>query len=126
MASSLATQAITFVFIISTIYGFSYYWAEGSGDSIGVPSIDDGDGSLFVNVGGNSAIATLLLDSVDTILEFVSWISLFAVVKAILVLIVPTDLYTPINLFLLRPTGWIAAFITTEWVINKVRGSSEN
>lgn len=126
MASSMVKQAIAFVFIISTIYGLIYYWNIGATSDISVTGIDDSDGYLSVDFESDASVTSLILNAVDIILEFVSWFSLFSVVKGVLYILLPSSLYTPLNLFILRPTGWIAALITTEWVINKVRGTSEN
>ncbi|WMW24343.1 hypothetical protein RE474_09600 [Methanolobus sediminis] len=126
MASSLTRQAVLFVFIISTISGLSYYWNMGASNDLSIQGLEDSDGSLVVDMEGDSAVSSLVLGLVDIVLEFVSWMSLFSVVKAILYTLLPEVLYKPLNLFLLRPVGWIAALITTEWVLNKIRGTSEN
>lgn len=126
MASSMVKQAVAFVFIISTIYGLVYYWNMGTSENVTIDGIGNNDGTVTVNLESDNTFSSLITNALDSILEFVSWFSLFSIVKGVFYIILPDSLYTPINLFLLRPTGWIASLITTEWVINKVRGTSEN
>lgn len=134
MASSLTRQAIMFIFVISTLYGLNYYWAMGNADSVSFQGLDDSNGAIGIDLSDAlqsdsdiwGFVVDLILKLIGVVLEVVSWLSLFAVVKAIIYVLAPPELYTALNLFILRPVGWVAALITTEWVINKVRGSSEN
>lgn len=134
MASSLTTQSVMFIFMVSTLFGLNYMWGLGSGESTDIQGLADSDGGMGVNLSNllrtDSEIWGFILDLIvrviDVLLEFVSWLSMFGLVKGILYALLPADLYVIFNLFLLRPIGWIAALITTEWVLNKIRGASEN
>ena len=111
-------------FAFSTIYTLAYFWTMGSGELLDSPELGDQEVSN-VAVQGDSWASVLVSGAVDEVLNAISYFSPFALVLVILKAIVPSDLYLPLNLLLLRPIGWIGAFITTEWVINKIRGVSE-
>jgi len=125
MASSMMKQAIVYVFLISTIYGLVYYYNIGASNDVSIEGLGDSDGSIQIGLEEDDSFASLILNAVDSLLEFISWLSLFSIVKGIFYTMLPASIYAPVNLFLLRPTGWITAAITTEWMLNKVRGTSE-
>ena len=111
-------------FTFSTIYALAYFWAAGSGEVLNTPQLEDQDAEN-VALTEDSWVSIIVSGAIDEILNAISYFSPFALVIVMLKALVPSDLFIPINLLLLRPIGWIGAFITTEWVINKIRGVSE-
>ena len=148
MSSSLLKFFISMVFIFSTIYTLQFYYFEGINtpeDSYQV-GLEETDGTSRSISKVNNVTATealryylslgmmgekpdlkedILDDLLDPILEALSWASPFALLKGLLMFMMPTQLYEPFNLLILRPVGWIGTWISTEWLINKLRGSSE-
>jgi len=122
VASSILKYSTSMVFMFSTIYTLGFYYYAATGDAYTFTGMSDTTGTMVSEMPTN----ILLQYIIDFLLEILSWASPFAIVKGLLLLIVPTPLYEPINLLLLRPIGWIGTWITTEWVINKIRGSSES
>jgi len=91
-----------------------------------VVGLDDLTGGLIQTPEAQESFITIVVDNMlDFILESLSWFSPFILVKGLLLALVPAPIYEPLNLLLLRPLGWIGTWITTEWVINKIRGGSE-
>jgi len=100
---------------------------EGAGidDAFQQFSIDP-DGELRQTPEAQKSFITIVVDNMlFFVLESLSWFSPFALVKLLFVIIVPAPIYEPLNLLILRPMGWIGTWITTEWIINKIRGGSE-
>lgn len=127
MASSILKYFISMVFIFSTVYTMSFYYFAASGEISGVETATDTTGvvsATAINSTGAAALASF--GFVEWLGEFLSWLSPFALIKGMMVTLLPTMIYQPINLLFLRPIGWIGTWITTEWVINKIRGSSES
>jgi len=104
-------QFITYAFIFSTIYGLYYYWAMGAQIQMGVSGMGDDPN----NPSGLSVLGLL-----NAVLEFISWLSPFALVKLIVGAIMTPDLYLFMNMFVLRPVGWIVAIITADMIISRV------
>jgi hypothetical protein len=91
-----------------------------------VVGLDDFTGELVKDPeAGDTFISTVVDNMLEYILESLSWFSPFILIKGLLHVLVPAPIYEPLNLLLLRPLGWIGTWITTEWVINKIRGGSE-
>ena len=128
MASFVRGNQLLFLakmfFTFSTIYALAYFWTAGSGEVLDSAELGDQDVEN-VAVKGDSWVSVIVTGAIDEILNTISYFSPFALIIIMLKAIVPSDLYIPINLLLLRQIGWIGAFITTEWVINKIRGVSE-
>lgn len=125
MASSIMKYAVVVVFMFSTIYTMGFYWYAGQSQSIAATGLDELDGGLIAEPESTGWLTSAVTSAMDYVLEVVSWFSPFAVIKGLLYTITPALIYEPLNLLLLRPLGWLGAWITTEWVINKIRGSSE-
>jgi len=127
MASSILKYFISMVFIFSTVYTMSFYYFAASGEISGVETVSDTTGTVSVSAINSTSMAVLLsLGFIEWLGEFLSWLSPFALIKGMMVTLLPTVIYQPINMLFLRPIGWIGTWITTEWVINKIRGSSES
>ena len=149
MSSSLLKFFISIVFIFSTIYTLQFYYFEGEDTPENIYSIGleetDGTSRSMGPVNNVTAVDALryylslgmmgekpdlkediLDDLIDPILEALSWASPFALLKGLLTFMMPAQLYEPFNLLILRPVGWIGTWISTEWLINKLRGSSES
>lgn len=114
------------VFMFSTIYTMAFYWFQAEGMDIEVIGLDNLDGSLRKTPEAQESFITIVVDNMlEFLLESLSWFSPFILVKGLLIVLVPAPIYEPLNLLILRPVGWIGSWITTEWVINKIRGGSE-
>ena len=128
MASFVRGNQLLFIakmfFLFSTMYTLAYFWVQGSSEELKVPELAE-QGAENVAVSANSWVSVIVSVAIDDILNTISYFSPFALVLIFLKSLVPADLYLPLNLLLLRPIGWIGAFITTEWIINKIRGVSE-
>ena len=122
MGSSILKYSTSMVFMFSTIYTLGFYWYAATGDAYTFTGMGETTGSMVSEMPANA----LLQYIIDFLLEILSWASPFALVKAFLLALIPTPLYEPLNMMLFRPIGWIGTWITTEWVINKIRGSSES
>lgn len=122
MASSILKYSTSMVFMFSTIYTLGFYYYASTGDAYTFTGMGDTTGEMVSEMPTN----VLLQYIIDFLLEILSWASPFAIVKGLLYAMLPTPLYEPLNLLLFRPIGWIGTWITTEWVINKIRGSSES
>lgn len=103
---------MTLIFVFSTIYTVAYYYNQGSGDTLGTDGLAD-DPVNPVSTAGSF---------VDWILEAASWISPFAIVKLILTEVMAStpELYTVLNLLVLRPVGWIVTLFTANFIIAKI------
>ena len=152
MASSILKFFIGIVFLFSTIYTCQYYYFQGSNEieNIYTNPLDETDGkqisgaeapdNVTIPVWVHVLWRTTGLDLsafyaepediaskvLEPILELISWASPFVLIKGLFFALMPPDLYEPFNLLILRPVGWIGTWITGEWVINKIRGSSES
>jgi len=106
---------------------FYYYQAEDT--TFNVVGLTEYEGDLVNKPAKDEQFVIPFIGAIDNITDFVleslSWFSPFALVKALLANIVPMPIYEPLNLLILRPIGWIGTLIMTEWVVNKIRGSSE-
>lgn len=111
-------------FMFSTLYTLAYFWAAGSNEALKVQELSE-QGAENIGVIEGSWVSLIVSAAIDDVLNTIAYFSPFALVILFMKAMVPADLFTPINLLLLRPIGWIGAFITTEWVINKIRGVSE-
>lgn len=105
---------VSMIFIFSTMYTLYYYYEMGTQQPLEFEGITED-----VNDPLNSGFASIL----DSVLEFVSWISPFALVKGLIIILFQSntpELYTAINLLLLRPIGWIGALFTANYLISKI------
>ena len=127
MASSVLKYFISMVFIFSTIYTMAFYYYDATSAQVGVDVPDGAISGFNVTDLKASGFGVLVGNSfIDWFAETLSWMPPFALVKGLLIVLIPEELYDPINMLFLRPIGWIGTWITTEWVINKIRGSSES
>jgi hypothetical protein len=104
-------------FAVAWAYGLMYYWNTNT-QAVG---LSDKDASLTSTTGQGGILSFIF----DTVLEIFSWASPFALFKGIILLISPTNMYTFLNLFMLRPIGWIASYMFIEWAVFTGRGRPE-
>ena len=102
---------ISTIFIFSTIWGLYYYWSLGESHSTQMEGLSDNP---------NDPKGLGLVGTISGILDFLSWINPFGLVKGIIFLISPPEIYEFINIFLLRPIGWIGTMITVNYLISKI------
>ena len=103
-----AILAILF-FASAWIYGLMYYWDN----STQVTGLDERDAET-----ASSSTLEILTGAI----EFFSWTSPFMIVKGAIYMISPPPLYEFLNLFILRPLGWLCSYFFLEWVIFTIRG----
>jgi len=130
MSSSISRYAVMMIFMFSTIYTLGFYYYQATGESFTATGLEERTGTsealMDQSDSDKSFFRVITENIIGSPLEGLSWFSPFALVKGILISIVPAIIYEPINLLLLRPVGWLGTWITTEWVINKIRGGSES
>ena len=123
---SMLQYLMVLFFIFSTIYTLAYYYEQGSRQGFSYSELQDrDDNTLPSNPSSSSWLSTVVSGSLDWIFEILSWFTPFALVKGLIYIITPSDVYQFLKLLILRPVGWIGTFISAEWVINKLRGVSE-
>lgn len=113
---------MTAIFIFSTLYTLAYFWNQGSNIQVNTPGLGDNpDDPTQVKL-TNSGVFGFVISIADGILEAVSWITPFALVKLLLIEVMAStpQLYTILNLLVLRPVGWITALFTVNFLISKL------
>lgn len=106
---------ITFIFMFSTMFTLLYFWFDATNTSIGVSGIQRSDKDT-------SAISSAFW-LLDWILDLVSWISPFALVRGLVMWMtedLPDRLFIFLDLIFLRPMSWIASMITINYAISKI------
>jgi hypothetical protein len=106
---------ITYIFMFSTMYTLLYFWFLGSGGSMGVQALTTSDKTPDM-------LSTAFL-LIDWILEFISWLSPFVLVKGIVWYILqPLDpnFYMLLDLLFLRPASWIMSLVIIEFALKHV------
>ncbi len=103
---------MTLVFVFSTLYTVAYYFNQGFGQSLTTSGLSDSPTSP----------GTFATSLIDTLLEAASWISPFGLVKLILTEVMAStpELYTILNLLVLRPVGWIVTLFTANFIVSKI------
>lgn len=125
---NLTLTLITMFFVVSTLFGLMHYWNEGKGLQDQVNGLDPNDKANVVDSSDSSGFDGILSiftgGFLDWVLGAFSWISPFAIVKLIVIVITAEtpEIYTFLDYFFLRPIGWVAAFIFFEWSAYLIRG----
>lgn len=106
---------VTLIFIFTTIWGLMYYWEVGESQAMNINGLElsDKDPSQLNGV----------FFFVNWILDAVSWISPFALIKGLMLEIVypvSPHLYQFIDLFFLRGISWVSSLFTLNWAISKI------
>ena len=114
LVSPFLSSFMTVIFIFSTIYTVVYYFNQGLGQGVGTEGIGDEPPSL--------SIVSTTGSFIDALLEGASWISPFAAVKLLLseTMASTPQLYSIINLLVLRPVGWILFLFTINFILAKI------
>ena len=103
---------MTLIFVFSTIYTAVYYFNQGFGEGVNTEGLSDEP----------PEIGTVAGNLIDFLLEAASWISPFGLVKLLLVEVMAStpELYTILNLLVLRPVGWIVTLFTANFLVAKI------
>ena len=103
------TQFMTWIFIFSTLYTLAYYYYQGEANTVNYNGIAD-NANDFKNTG--------IIGTIDKVLDFISWISPFALVKGLVIVLLKDtpEIYEFLNLIFLRPMSWTVAFITVNYL----------
>ena len=107
--SPYLSQFITWIFIFSTVYTLTFYYDQGAQIQSGYDELDNQPGD-YMNTG--------IIGILDGLLDFISWISPFALVKGLLIILMADmpDLYQFIDLLFLRPISWVIAVLTVNYI----------
>jgi hypothetical protein len=102
-------QFMTWIFVFSTIYTLAFYFYQGAAQTQDFNGISD-DANDYKTVG--------IFGITDQILEFISWISPFALIKGLLFIVMrgTPEIYEFLNLIMLRPMSWIVAVVTVNYI----------
>ncbi len=106
---------MTFLFMFSTMYTLVYFWEEGSGGKTGVNSLEGSDK-------GPSALSGVF-SVVEWILDIVSWISPFALVRGMVVWLTlgfDPHFFKILDLLFLRPMSWVVSIVTVDFALSKI------
>lgn len=123
--SPFMNMIIGLLFTFSTLYGLMFYYYQGESQQVTLTPLGNNPNSPTSLNSSNSFIGSFVSGTIDTLLSFVAWISPFAIIRAMILLITPTDLFNVLDIFLLRPMSWAVAIITGNWIIAAIRGKSE-
>jgi len=107
--SPYLSQFITWIFIFSTVYTLTFYYDQGAQIQNSYDELDDQSGD-YMNTG--------IIGILDEVLDFISWLSPFALVKGLLIILMADmpDLYQFIDLLFLRPISWVIAVLTVNYI----------
>jgi hypothetical protein len=110
---------VSAVFVFSTMYALSYFWSLGSGQPLfNVVGLID----KLPYIG--HIVSILPFGSFfDLGLEVTSDLSPWLIVKGVVYSMfnpISPDAYTFINLFFLRPIGWVFSLFTVDWLVAKI------
>ena len=123
--SPFMAMMIGLLFVFSTSYGLMFYYYQGASKQVNFNNIGANPNDPASVSGGGGFLGSFITGSIDALLSFISWISPFAIVRGMILAISPTDLFTVLDIFLLRPISWVVSIITANWIIAKIRGTSE-
>lgn len=119
------SMMIGLLFTFSTLYGLMFFFYQGEVQSISLVELGE-SGNEPTSISSDSGfIGSFVSGSIDALLSMVSWVSPFALIRAAILSIAPTDLYQVLDIFILRPISWSVSIITANWIISTIRGKSE-
>ena len=109
------------------MYTIVYYINEGDQQSMTITGLDDRDSTAPQEQHQSFWDSLLSSITLDRVLEWISVLSPFVLIKGLVYVITAStpELYTVINLLILRPAGWVGFLFTLDWGLNKLRGTSE-
>lgn len=111
---------VTLIFMFSTMWGLIYYWNLGTSQTVKVTGLE-------VSEKSPSDVSSAFF-LVNWILDAVSWISPFFLVKGFLfyeIQPISANLYLFLDLFFIRPISWISSLFTLNYAISKIPTESE-
>lgn len=121
---NLMIFTIGMLFMFSTAYTIVFYYNQASSvatDTL-IESLDETENKASTD---NSILSAITSGFVDSILGFLAIINPFGLVIILLKTMTPTDLFTFLDLLILRPIGWAGTILTSNYVISKIRGVQE-
>lgn len=105
----------TFIFMFSTMYTLLYFWFDATGATVGVTGL--------VQSSKDASSISSAFWLLEWILDLVSWISPFALVRGLVSWILEdlnSNLFTLLDLLFLRPMSWISSIILIDFAISKI------
>jgi len=103
---------MTFAFVFSTMFTLAFYYYQGANASYGVDGMSSGQDHTTLDI----------LGILSGVLDFISWLSPFALIKAFLSYTMQStqDLYQLIDMLILRPVGWVVVMIEANYIISRI------
>lgn len=123
--SPFISMMIGLLFTFSTIYGLMFYFYQGETQVVQLTQLSDNPNNPTSLNQSTSFIGSFVSGTIDSLLSFLAWVSPFALVRAIILVISPSDMFQALDIFLLRPMSWSVSILTGNWIIAAVRGKSE-
>ena len=116
---------VSMLFLFSVGYTLMYYYQQASDQAATEGILPDVDETGNIAPTDDSIISSITSGFVDNVLGFLAVINPFGLIILFLKAIMPSDAYTLVNLLFLRPIGWTGTIITSNYVISKIRGTTE-
>lgn len=112
LVSPFLSAFMTIIFFFSTLYTAAYYFNQGMSTQLSTSGINDNP----------PPIGSVALSVVDPILEASSLFAPFGLVKILIFEVMSStpEIYTFINLLVLRPVSWIVSLFTINYLVSKI------
>jgi len=123
--SPFMSMVIGLLFTFSTIYGLMFYFYQGESQIQELTELGDTPNDPSAISQDTGFIGSFVSGTIDALLSLVAWISPFALIRGLILLITPSDLFQALDIFILRPMSWAVAIVTGNWIIAAIRGKSE-
>jgi hypothetical protein len=124
--SPFMSMMIGLLFTFSTIYGLMFYFFQGDAQTVQLQGLNDTANNASSSISDTGGfLSSFIAGTFDSVLSFVAWVSPFALIRAAIFAVTPTDLFTVLDIFLLRPMSWAVSIITGNMILSFIRGRSE-
>ena len=102
------------LFIFSVIYTLAFYYYQGLGASVGTEGLS--------TVQDIKAVGSGYLSFIDGVLNIISWLSPFAIIKGMLEALMSSmpEVYDVLDMLILRPMGWTVFLYQANYIISKI------
>lgn len=117
-------STMTLVFMFSTMYTLAFFYYTDANQVFNAEGLSDEPNDPSTKASSSSGFFGTVISFTDGVLELISWLSPMALIKSLFVAIEfktkAPFIYTLLNLFILRPVGWLMAIFTLNFVISKI------
>jgi len=113
---------MTILFVFSTLYTLAFFYYDATNETISSDSLSDDANDPFDVSTESEGVFGFLIRVADGVLEFLSWISPFGLLKGLIVELMTNtpELYQVINMLILRPVGWIVVVFEVNYILSKI------